>query len=155
MKAQEDDQDRVDKRLDKKLLHEHASLLFGEALHLAKCIPTNGRVEFAEQSKESYQGENDGGDNDSNKQDFALVFRFFRRPATIHDFSASGFDQLSFGGSQDASSLVSGQGPFLIVILGLGRGSFDSETFSSQGGCSSEVSKAICLRFCTERQLRS
>lgn len=158
MKGQEDYQDRVDERLDKKLLHEHASLLFGEAFHLAKCIPANGRVKFAEESKESYQGKNDRGENDSNEQDFALVLHFFRRTAAIHDFSASGLNQLSLGGSQDASSLVSGQGPFLIVVLRLGWRSFDSETFSSQGGCSSEVAKTSWLRFLrfrTERQLGS
>lgn len=155
MKAQEDCQDRIDESLDEKLLNEHASLLFGETFHFAKGIPANGRVEFAEQSKKSYQGENDGGENDSHEQDFALVLCFFRRSATLHDFSASGFDQLSFGGSQDASSLVSGQGPFLVAVLRPGRWSFDSETFSSQGGCSSKVSEASWLGLRTERQLRS
>lgn len=61
MKAEEDGQDRVDKSLDEKLLYEHASLLFGKALHLTKSIPADSRVEDAEQGKNSYQRKNDRG----------------------------------------------------------------------------------------------
>lgn len=154
VKRQKDDQDDVHNRLDDKLLHEDAALLLGEALHLAKGIPANGRIELANQSKEANQRENGRENDDANEEDFALALRFLGKSAALHNLSAGRFDQFSFRGSQDASGLVSGKCPGL-GVLGLGRRRLDAETFGSQSCGGSKVSKARCSRIRPQKGSRS